>query len=45
MLAAVLADLEDGDDAGVIEIRSGFRLRVKPLYVFVVSELSGENHL
>src|SRR5262249_46630342 len=45
VLPLVLADLEDRDDPGVIQIRRRFGLGVEALDVGLMSKLAGEDHL
>ena len=45
VLALVLADLEDRDDPGVIEIGRGLGLGVEALDVGLIGKLAGEDHL
>ena len=45
MLPLVLADLENGHDARVIQLGRRFRLAVEPLHVLVAGQLPDEDHL
>ena len=45
VLPLVLAYLEDGYDARVVEIGGRFGLGVKTLYVFLTGQLPGQDHL
>ncbi len=41
----VLADLEDADDAGMIQVGGGFRLDAEPLHVLPVGKPTRQDHL
>ncbi len=45
MLAAVLADLVDGDDVGVLQIGGGLGLAEEPLHFVRAGQGAGADHL